>query len=135
MYIFLLQISIIYCMICIVKLRSVGQEVKTPPSHGGITGSSPVQTATVYIHYEQPNPKRSLCVFAHRLLFSLNDNLPKIRNSLHEVTYFLLTLFSLYRHRTLYSIILVSIKDPYKYHYRDPCLLFSLGSTFYNYFF
>ena len=27
----------------------VGQEVKTPPSHGGIRGSIPLQAATIYV--------------------------------------------------------------------------------------
>ena len=41
-------------------LLFVGQAVKTPPSHGGNTGSIPVRTALLYNIIAQPGNKRCL---------------------------------------------------------------------------
>ena len=39
---------------CYYNTRFVGQAVKTPPSHGGNTGSIPVRTATIINIIAQP---------------------------------------------------------------------------------
>ena len=40
--------------VCYYNTRFVGQAVKTPPSHGGNTGSIPVRTATIINIIAQP---------------------------------------------------------------------------------
>ncbi len=51
-------------------MRLVGQEVKTPPSHGGIRGSIPLRAARLFFKNEQPNPEEPRSDNIRRWCFS-----------------------------------------------------------------